>query len=179
MREISLHILDIVQNSIEAGATKVDLRLDEDTVADKMTIVVRDNGRGMDEDLVHSVTDPFVTTRTTRQVGLGIPLMKATAELCSGSLTIQSTRGRGTVVTATFQRSHIDRPPLGDMKGTLLSIIIGNSQADLHYVHVVDGQKFELDTADIKRVLDGVPLSAPNVIRWLSEYLDQDFKEVA
>jgi len=106
-------------------------------------------------------------------------LLSAAAGQCAGGLTIESTRGNGTVVKVTFQLSHIDRAPLGDMKGTLLSIIVGRSDVDLHYVHRVDGQTFELDTAEVKRLLGEVSLSDPAVLRWLNEYLEQDLKEVA
>ncbi len=179
MREISLHILDIVENSIEAGATEVELVVDEDRQADLLSVTVSDNGRGMDEAYVRRVLDPFVTSRTTRRVGLGLPLIAATAERCGGGLSIESVEGKGTTVKVTFQLSHIDRPPLGDMKSTVLSIAVGRSDVDLRYVHRVDGRMFELDTAEVKRLLDGLPLSDPAVLRWLSEYLDQDIKEVA
>lgn len=174
-----MHILDMVQNSIEAGATRVELVIDEDRSADLLSVTVSDNGRGMDEDYIQRVLDPFVTTRKTRRVGLGLPLIAATAERCAGRLTIESTKGEGTRVKVTFQLSHIDRPPLGDMKSTLLSIVVGRSDIDLHYVHSGDGRRFEFDTAEIKRVLGDVPLSDPEVLHWLDEYLDQDIKEVA
>jgi len=174
-----LHILDIVENSIEAGATRVELIVDEDRQADQLVVSVSDNGQGMDEAYVRRVLDPFVTSRTTRRVGLGLPLIAATAERCGGGLSIESVKGKGTKVKVTFQLSHIDRPPLGDMKSTVLSIAVGRSDVDLRYVHRVDGRTFELDTAEVKRLLDGVPLSNPTVLRWLNEYLDQDIKEVA
>jgi anti-sigma regulatory factor (Ser/Thr protein kinase) len=179
MREISLHILDIVQNSVEAGATRVDLLLTEDRRKDTMEITIADNGRGMDPEFVACVLDPFVTSRTTRHVGLGLPLLRETAEQSGGHLKIDSVKGEGTTVNVVMQHSHIDRPPLGDMKSTLLSIIVGNSIVDLHYVHRLDGETFELDSAEIKRTLDGVPLSDPAVLRWLREFLDQDLTEVA
>jgi anti-sigma regulatory factor (Ser/Thr protein kinase) len=179
MREISLHILDIVENSIEAGATEVELVVDEDRQADVLSVTVSDNGRGMDEAYARAILDPFVTSRTTRRVGLGLPLIKATAERCAGVLSIESTKGKGTTVKVTFQLSHIDRPPLGDMKSTLLSIAVGRSDIRLHYVHRVDGQSFEFDTAEVKNVLGETPLSEPAVLRWLNEYLEQDIKEVA
>ncbi|MCX7706798.1 MAG: ATP-binding protein, partial [Anaerolineae bacterium] len=134
MRELSLHILDALQNSLEAGATLVELTVDEDLAADRLTIVIRDNGRGMDEATLARVTDPFFTTRKTRHVGLGIPLFKAATERCNGDFVITSAPGKGTTLEATFQHSHIDRAPLGDMVGTLLSFILGGT-CDVRYVH--------------------------------------------
>ncbi len=134
MRELSLHILDALQNSLEAGATLVELIIDEDLPADRLTITIRDNGRGMDEATLARVTDPFFTTRKTRHIGLGIPLFKMAAERCNGGLAITSQVGQGTTLVATFQHSHLDRAPLGDMAGTLLSFILGG-MCDVRYVH--------------------------------------------
>jgi len=186
MRELSLHILDAVQNSLEAGATLVALVIDEDLPADQLTITVRDNGRGMDEATLARVRDPFYTTRTTRKVGLGIPLFQAAAERCGGGLTIASQVGRGTTLQATFQHSHIDRAPLGDITGSLLSIILGGT-CDVHYVHRVrtgkqddkaigdqggdDLREFEFSTAELKAELGDVPLSHPAVREWLRQFI--------
>jgi signal transduction histidine kinase len=172
MRELSLHILDLLQNSLEAGATLVELVIEEDLAADQLVITVRDNGRGMDEATLAHVLDPFYTTRKTRQVGLGIPLFQAAAERCSGSLTITSQVGKGTVVKAVFQHSHIDRAPLGDMIGTLLAFVLGGV-CDLSYAHRVNDQQFTLNTAEIRAELGEVSLSHPVVREWLREYIDE------
>jgi hypothetical protein len=172
MRELSLHILDVLQNSLEAGATLVELAIEEDLAADQLVITVRDNGRGMDEATLAHVIDPFYTTRKTRQVGLGIPLFQAAAERSNGDLTITSQVGKGTVVRAVFQHSHIDRAPLGDMTGTLLSFILGGV-CDLRYTHRVNGQQFTLNTAEIRAELGEVSLSHPVVREWLREYIDE------
>jgi nitrogen-specific signal transduction histidine kinase len=126
MLELALHILDILQNAVEAGATGVELTIVEDEPADRLTITVADNGRGMDEQTVQRVQNPFYTTRTTRHVGLGIPLYAAAAETAAGGLTIRSQAGVGTTVEATFQLSHPDRQPLGDMAGTLLAFLLSD-----------------------------------------------------
>jgi hypothetical protein len=136
MRELSLHILDVMQNSLEAGATLIELTVDEDLPADRLTITVRDNGRGMDEATLARVTDPFFTTRKTRHVGLGIPLFQAAAERCDGDLRLASQVGVGTTLTADFQHSHLDRAPLGDLTGTLMSVILGGT-CEVGYVHRV------------------------------------------
>jgi len=130
-----MHILDVAQNSLDAGATRIEIVIVEDLPSDKLTIRITDNGRGMSQDIVAKVLDPFYTTRTTRRVGLGLPLFAAAAQDCDGDLKIESTEGQGTTVVATFQHSHIDRAPLGDMKSTLMSIIMSEHPCDLHYVH--------------------------------------------
>ena len=170
MRELSLHILDALQNSVEAGATQIELIIDEDLAADWLNITIRDNGRGMSEAQLARVYDPFFTTRSVRHVGLGIPLFKAAAERCNGSLTVTSQLGKGTGLQATFQHSHIDRAPLGDMTSTLLAAILAGSY-DVHYIHRVDGQEFELQTADVRSELGDVPLTHPAVRNWLQEFI--------
>lgn len=178
MRELSLHILDVLENSIEAGATRIELLIEEDLEKDFLRIVIRDNGRGMSEELARQVLDPFFTTRTTRHVGLGLPLFAAAAERCNGELRIQSKPGVGTTVLATFQHNHIDRAPLGDLAGTLMAAILSEREVDIHYKHTADGQAFELDTAEVRRVLGDVPLSHPKVRQWLASTLAEGLASV-
>ena len=172
MRELSLHILDALENSLEAGASCVELIVEEDLAADRLLIAIRDNGRGMSEAQLSRVFDPFFTTRTTRHVGLGIPLFKAAAERCHGSLILSSRPGAGTVLRATFQHSHIDRAPLGDLRGTLLAVIL-SGMCDVRYVHRVNGRTFEFHTADMRAELGDVPLTHPAVRKWLQEFIDE------
>lgn len=172
MREISLHILDILQNSLEAGASRVELMVEEDSGKDLLTVTVADNGKGMQKAFAEAaVNDAFVTSRRTRRVGLGLPLLKASAERSNGTLTIDSAPGKGTRLTATFRLSNIDRPPLGNMSDTLLSVIVGRPETDIRYVRRVDDQEFELDTAEARQVLGDVPFNRPEVISWLRDYL--------
>ena len=170
MRELSLHILDALENSLEAGATYVKLVVEEDTAADRLSITVQDNGRGMGGAQLDRIFDPFYTTRSTRHVGLGIPLFKAAAERCDGGLTVTSQPGVGTVLHATFQHSHIDRAPLGDIRGTLLAVILSGS-CNVRYVHRVDGRTFEFDTSAMRAELGEVPLTHPAVRKWLVEFI--------
>jgi len=170
MRELSLHILDVLQNSREAGATLIELTIEEDLLSDRLTIMVRDNGRGMNETQLARIFDPFYTTRKTRHVGLGLPLFKAAAERCNGDLTITSQLEKGTTLQATFEHSHIDRAPLGDLAGALLVVILGGT-CDIHYAHRVDGKEFEFDTADFRAELGEVPLTHPEVRKWLQEFI--------
>lgn len=170
MRELSLHVLDVLENSLEAGATCIELTIEEDMAADRLTITVRDNGRGMDRAQLDRIFDPFFTTRSTRHVGLGVPLFKAAAERCNGNLTITSQPGEGTLLQAVFQHSHIDRAPLGDVTGTLLAVILAGS-CDVHYVHRVDGEAFEFHTVDMRAELGEIPLTHPAVRKWLQEFI--------
>jgi anti-sigma regulatory factor (Ser/Thr protein kinase) len=171
LRELSLHLLDIAENSISAGADAVHVEVEEDTQDDRLRILVRDNGCGMDGDLLARVVDPFVTSRTTRKVGLGIPLLKAAAEMCAGTLTINSELGKGTQIEAIFQRSHIDRMPIGNLPDTLLTLLIGSPEIHWTFHYRFDDRTFEFDDEEIKATLDGVPLSEPAVISFLRGYI--------
>jgi len=178
VREISLHLLDIIENSISAGAACVTLDIIEDLDNDLLNITIVDDGKGMDAETVKRITDPFYTTRTTRKVGLGIPLLKAAAEACNGFLTIESEPGKGTEVTVQFQNSHIDRMPLGDIPTTMLGLVVGSPEVHWKMRYVSDGQEFFFDDAEIKQELEGVPLSDPDIIRFLSSYLKEGIASV-
>ncbi len=178
-RDLSQHILDIAENGTKAGATLLHITITEDLDADRLTITLRDNGSGMDAEMVRRVTDPWVTTRTTRKVGLGIPFLKQTAEMCGGHFAIQSQLGQGTTTQAAFQHSHIDRPPLGDLIGTLICIVVGYPALDLLYQHQVDGREFTLDTREIREVLGAdVPLSDPEVLGFLRGTLVEGLRDI-
>jgi hypothetical protein len=177
LRELSLHLLDVLENSIKAEATRIELLIEEDRVADRLNITIRDNGCGISEDQLAQIYDPFFTTRNTRRVGLGIPLFKAAAERCNGDLVITSQPGEGTTMCVSFQRSHIDRAPLGDIAGTLLAIILSGS-CDLHYIHRLDERVFEFDTADLRSELEGVPLTHPKVCQWLQSFIAEGEEEL-
>ena len=172
MKEIALHILDIAENSVAAGARNTTITVIEDSATDRLKIIIADDGKGMDETTAARIMDPFVTSRTTRKVGLGIPLLKAAAEACNGSLTICSTPGQGATLTVEFQRSHIDRMPLGDLPGTFLTLLIG--YPDIHWVfcYRVDGEEFLFDDAPIKQELAGVPLTEPSILAFLRKLLE-------
>lgn len=169
-----MHILDLVQNSIEAGATQVLLEIIESNAEDTLTFRVSDNGRGMSEEIQRRVLDPFVTTRTTRRVGLGLPLIDMSTKRCGGHLKIESTPGQGTVVEAGYQYSHLDRPPLGNILETLKTLIIANPELDFIFRHSVNDRHFSVTTKEITTILDGIPLSNPDVILWLHEYLSEN-----
>ena len=150
MEDLSLHILDIVENSIGAKASRIEIKVVEDIRKDLLTIEIKDNGQGIDEKTVEKVLDPFFTTRTTRKVGLGLPLLSQAARESGGDLQIESKVGRGTRVKATFGYSHIDRKPLGNMEATLTTLIAGNPNIDFIYKHKKDGLEYRLDTKEIR-----------------------------
>lgn len=177
MRELSLHILDILQNSAEAGSTLVELTIEEDLTSDWLTIRVRDNGRGIPAAVLPHVFDPFYTSRKARHVGLGLPLLKAAAEGCEGDVALVSETGSGTTLEATFRHSHIDRAPLGDVAGTVITFIVGGG-CDLVFTHRVDDQAFTLDTRAVAAALGDVPLSHPQVARWLRSYIAEGEAEL-
>jgi hypothetical protein len=179
MRELSMHILDLLENALEASATRVQLGIDEDLVGDRLVIVVRDNGRGMDGETVRRAVDPFYTTRSTRHVGLGLPLLKAAAEQCRGGLAVESALGQGTAVTASFQHSHLDRAPLGKMADTLLAFLLSEREGvRLIYHHRIADRLFELDTGEIEAELGGLPRSHPRVREWLHKYIAEGEAEL-
>ena len=174
MHELSLHVLDIVENSTSAGADTVTVRVGEDSIRDEMRIRIEDNGRGMDAAMVSNIKDPFVTTRTTRKVGLGLPLMDMTTRMCDGTLRIESTLGVGTTVDATWRLGHLDRPPLGNMAATLKTILIMNPHIHFRYCHTVDERSFTLDSGEIHMALGDLPLTQPEVLDWLDGYLKEN-----
>lgn len=169
MRELSLHILDIAQNSIAAKATEIEIRLTVSNVEDRLEIEIEDNGSGMTEEMAERVLDPFVTTRTTRKVGLGLPLFKAAAEQCEGDLTIESEPGKGTLVKVSFRFSHIDRVPLGNIVSTVVTLIQGNPDTDFLYLHRYDDQEYDLSTKILREELDEVPLNHPMVLAFIAK----------
>ena len=178
MTELSLHILDIVKNSTKAGASLVEVAIDESEKRNVLEINITDNGCGMDEDFLRNVTDPFKTTRTTRKVGMGLSLFKNAAELTGGNFDIISEVGKGTVVKASFVRNSIDRQPLGDMASTMITLIGGSENTDFVYRHNFDGKVFEFSTVQIKEILGDVTITAPEILSWISGYIDEGLQEI-
>lgn len=178
MRELSLNVMDIVQNSISAKATLITVVVVEDTAADTMKIVITDNGCGMSKDQVANVQNPFYTTRTTRPVGMGIPLFKMAAEMTGGSISIQSSLGKGTCTRAIFRTKHIDMVPLGNINETILLLIVSNPDIDFIYRRIRDGRSFTLSTRELRKILDGIPFNHPDVIGWMRAYLTEGQAEL-
>ncbi len=178
MKELSLHLLDIAENSINAGATHVTISVDENTNEDRLTMAVKDNGKGMTPEMAHRIIDPFTTSRTTRKVGLGIPLLKAAAEMCNGFLKISSQPGIGTELIVQFQHSHIDRMPIGDVAGTFLHLVVGSPETHWTFKYKVNDDCFEFDDQFLKKELDGIPLSEPDVLSFIRNELTSGIKSL-
>ena len=174
MRELSLNILDIAQNSISAGAPLITIEVSENRTDQTLFIGIYDNGRGMSEEQVKSVIDPFFTTRTTRKVGMGIPLFKMAAEQTGGSLEIKSELGVGTEVKAYFKTDSVDFTPLGDVASTIQMLITMNTDRDFVYKHIVDGKEFVCDTREIKAILGDVPLDSYEISQWILEFIKEN-----
>jgi hypothetical protein len=159
MEDLALHILDIAQNCLEAGASTIDIEVLEDLAEDSMVLSVRDDGRGMDESTLARATDPFFTTRTTRSVGMGLPLLAAAARAAGGALTIDSKPGQGTAIRASFRHRHLDRAPLGDIETTLMVLLAGQYDKSIRFRHRINERIFELDSRDFRAA--DIDLSSP------------------
>jgi hypothetical protein len=178
LKELSLHLLDIAENSIAADAKNIRIMISENTSTDLLQMSVKDDGRGMSEEMAAQVTDPFITTRTTRKVGLGIPLLKFAAESCNGFLVINSRRGEGTEIAVQFQRSHIDRMPMGDLASTILHLVIANPQIHWLFEYRFNDQATVFDDAPIKQELGDIPMTEPDVLTVLQEMIQKMIHEV-
>lgn len=178
MRELSLHLLDIAENSIAAEAKRINISVNEDSRLDLLQMSVEDNGCGMSAEMVSRVVDPFTTTRTTRKVGLGIPLLKAAAEACNGFLKIESEIGTGTRLNVQFQRSHIDRMPIGDLVTTILNLVVTNPQINWIFQYGYNENNFVFDDEAIKKELGEVPLTEPEILICMKEMLVSGIKEI-
>lgn len=181
MREIALHLLDLAENSVSAGARTVEITICEDQRVDRLSASIADDGRGMDAETVKKVTDPFYTSRTTRKVGLGIPLLKGAAEECNGGLNITSQPGAGTHIEVNFQLSHIDRMPLGNLASTFLTLTVAHPDTHWIFRYTARGSTkedtFEFDDRPVKETLDGLPLTHPDVLTYLRQSLEEGLRE--
>lgn len=179
MKELSLNVLDIVENSAKAEAKNIGIALREEN--NVLTLTVTDDGKGMTAKTLESVTDPFYTTRTTRKVGLGIPLLILAAEQTGGSVAITSRHigeypdTHGTTVTATLHRNHIDSPPLGDIIATVVTLIQGHPDTDFLYTHTAQDISVSLDTREMREILGDIPLSSPEILMWVEDNLREQY----
>lgn len=179
MKELSLHINDIIENALRAKATLIKLSIVEDPDRDLLKIKISDNGTGMSKEFRKKVLDPFTTSRTTRPVGLGLSLFEAAAKRTGGTLKLLSKENLGTVVAATFGYRHIDRAPLGDMASTIAAVLLSLGSSDLVYRHQIGKDEFQLDTREIRAVLGAkVPLSDLDVVRWIRNTVKEHLKDL-
>jgi anti-sigma regulatory factor (Ser/Thr protein kinase) len=179
MKDISYHILDIVRNSLQAGAKRVDVELSTNSVTGRFVLKISDNGCGMSAEMLKQVTDPFFTTSVTKKVGLGLPLLKQHAELTEGSFSIESVKDKGTIVTAVFNSFHIDMIPIGDLAMTFKSLIASNPDRDFVYWHQKDSAGFVLDTTDIRSQLGEVNIASHEVLDYITDFIRDNLKALS
>ncbi len=178
MQELSLHILDIARNSFKADASFVEIALVEDLKRDVFSIKISDNGVGMNEDTLNKVSNPFFTSRKTRKVGLGIPLFKMAAEFTGGNFNIMSNLNEGTITEASFVHSSVDRMPLGDIIGTITTLITNEYDVDIYFIHRINNEEVTFDTREVKRVLDGVSILEPSIVLWCQNNLEEQYLKI-
>jgi hypothetical protein len=171
MEDLSLHILDIVENSVAASADTIEIKITEDIEGDLLSVEVIDNGTGMDDETVKKVLDPFYTSKTVRRFGLGLPLLSEAAKAANGFLSITSKKGEGTKIRAEFQYSHIDRKPLGDIGQTIITLVMGSPDTDFVYVHKKNAHTYKFDTRTIKARLGDIPINSLDGMRKIKENL--------
>jgi len=174
MKDLALHIMDITQNSVRAGASEIKVSVEESVLRNIIVITITDNGSGMSEDVLKKATDPFYTSRTTRKVGMGLPLFKMNAEMSGGGLTVTSAPGKGTTVVGTFRNDHIDRPPMGDLGSTIALLISGNPSVSFYFSFLFENEKWEISTPEIKEAAGDTPLSSAAVTRYLKEMINEN-----
>lgn len=178
MKELSMHILDIAMNSVKAEARLIEIKIEESIKNNSIKITIKDDGKGMSKEVLEHVTNPFYTTRTTRKVGLGLPMLKEASERCNGYLKISSELGIGTVVESVFERNNIDRAPLGNIGDTILVIINALTNCELIYNHEVDGNEFQISTKQLKEILGDADINDSNIIMWVKDYVNENIKEL-
>jgi len=178
VKNLALHIMDIFQNAISSGASFIELGIEEDTVKNMLSLMIRDNGCGMTKEMTEIAEDPFFTTRTTRRVGLGLPLLKQNAERTGGYFRIDSSQGIGTKVTAGFLLNSIDRPVLGDVAGAIM--LTAGAHTDIHfsYHHCKDNKSFTFDTIEVGEALGEIPLNEPTVYRPICNLINQNLRDI-
>ena len=178
MLELAAHILDIAENSVRAGARLIEIDIDENTVNDSLSIEIIDDGQGMKQEEIKKTLDPFYTTKTVRRVGLGLPLLADASQRSGGSLLINSEKGKGTTVKATFCLSHVDRQPMGNIISTLIILIAGNSDVDFFYKYRHNDRQFKLDTREIRKEIMDVPRNHPEILKYIRGVLEEGLGEI-
>ncbi len=178
MLTLADHILDICENSIRAGAKLIEIFIDEDTSKDLLTLTIKDDGHGMSPEVLKKVLDPFYTTKTVRRVGLGLPLLQDAAERSGGTFHLDSLENSGTTVIATFGLRHLDRQPLGAIINIIVILIISNSEVDFFYKHRHNDRRLEMDTREIRKEIEDVPINHPEVIKYIRGVIEEGLREI-
>ena len=178
MKDIALHILDITQNSITAGADLIEIIINEDAPDGMISIYIKDNGAGVPKEMLKQITDPYTTSRKTRKVGMGLPLLRQNAEQTGGSLTINSELGKGTEVNVKFAATHIDLPPWGDISGVIILMVAANPEIIFSYIHRSVKGEYEFDTREVKKALEGVPIDNAEIREFLKDMINENLNEI-
>lgn len=179
LEDLSQHVLDIAENSVSAKARDISIKIVEDAGENLLEMSVCDNGVGMSKEFLQNVTDPFTTTRTTRRVGMGIPFLKQSSELCGGRFILESTEGVGTKTVAGFACDSIDRPPLGDMPATVMALFMGHPEINWTYTHIVDEETFSITTEELVEVLeDRELLRSTEIGLWIRDQIRESLDEM-
>lgn len=176
MEDLAMQILELLMNSIQAGAKNITLLITDSKKENRIVMQLKDDGKGMSKELLQKVTDPFTTTRTTRKVGMGVSFMKGLCEICNGSFKIESEEGKGTEVTAEVEKDNIDRPPLGDLGSMMMYAIQANEDINYTLSYESDTNKFVFTSAEAKEMLDGVSMLEPEILLWIKEYINQNIE---
>jgi hypothetical protein len=178
MKELSLHILDIIENSVGGGATRIEVNIVTDENPGMLEIYIVDNGRGMDQKMLSQVTNPFFTTRTTRKIGMGLSLLKQQAEQTNGRFEVASEPGKGTRVYASFAINHFDRQPIGDLAGVIINCSVSYLNIDiLLNIKTLEGA-YHFSSDEVKEILADVPVNSPEVILLLKEMINTNIKDM-
>ena len=178
MQDIAMHLLELIQNSIKANATKIVIELHEEVDEGMLDMKVQDDGCGMDETSLKHALDPFYTTRTTRHIGMGLAFMQQLCDQCNGSLEVQSEKEKGTRIHARVQISHIDCPPLGDFGEMMMVAIQASATIYYQFIYQIEDKKFVFDSNQIQELLQGVSLQDPSVLLWIKEYINQEILQM-
>ena len=178
MEDLAMHTLELLMNSVHAGAKKIEVTITDSDERDEMVISVLDDGRGMDQETAERAADPFYTSRKTRKIGMGLAFLKGMAETCGGSFTLESAPGEGTLVRASAQKSNIDTPPPGDFGQMMMESIQADGDVDYEFAYITDDGRFEFSTAEIRETLDGVSILEPEVLLWIREYINEGINRV-
>lgn len=178
MLELALHILDIAENSVRASAKTVLIEITEDCGKDRLSFVIRDDGKGMSKAVLEKAMDPFYTSKKVRRVGLGLPMLAEAARRAGGGFAIESQEGLGTRITAEFQLSHIDRQPLGDITGALTVLIAGNAGVDFVFRYRCGDRLFGFDTKEIRQQIGEIPIQQVEVLKWIRQYIKEGLIEI-
>lgn len=178
MKDLSLHILDIIENSVRAGAKKIDILIEQDTKKDVLKICIKDNGKGMGKKSVKNAADPFFTTKESKKIGLGIPLLKQAAETANGTFSIEAKKNKGTKIKAGFQYSHIDRKPVGDIAETFVSAVLMAPETEFVFRYKKDSSDLVLKTKELKKQIGVKALTNTYILKELKDLLNNKLKEL-